>query len=251
MRPQLGTTQTEVRVRIRLIPKHLVLQLVGLGVVVNHQTLKVFRALVHDLTERVKVREHAGILLIELPPVAHDVLAEDEHVVNVRAQRRWDTHRILHRNDEHGVDVATVHEQIAHIAIADPALIIQTVVQNQKVPWVHGGGAAIRQILGDLFADQLLALHHVSDDQRRILLVDEDRRHDFTIELVGTLCARNHGAKRNALVMPEEIFDQERLAGLALANEHNHLVVFDLGHIKLLQTEVESSRSGATGTTCC
>ena len=77
MRPELGATETEIGVRRGLVPKHLILQLVGLGVVIDHKAFKVLRTLVHDLAEGIKIRKHAGILLIELAAVAHNVLTQN------------------------------------------------------------------------------------------------------------------------------------------------------------------------------
>ncbi len=193
----------------RLIPEDLILKLVALRIIVDHEALEVLRALIHDLTEGIEVGEHARILLVELPTVADDVLTEDEDVVYVRAEIRGNADGILHRDDEHRVDVAAVHEEVADVAIADPAAVIQTVIQNQEVPWVDGGRAAIREILENLLADQLLTLEHVGDDEGRILLVDEHRGHHLTIELVGTLRAGNHGAAGETLVVPEEILHEE------------------------------------------
>ncbi len=124
MRPELWATEPEIRMRRGLIPKHLILQLVGLGVVVNHEALKILRALVHDLTERVEVRKHTGILLIELAAVAHNVLTQNKDKIDVRAQIRWDTDRILHGEDKHGVNVTAVHEEIANVLVTHPGGVI-------------------------------------------------------------------------------------------------------------------------------
>ncbi len=228
--------------RIRLVPEHLVLQLVGLRIVVNHQALKVLRALIHNLAERIKVGEHARVLLVQLPPVADDRLTQNEHEVDVRPQVGGDTDRILHRNDKHRVDVAPVHEEIADVAVTDPAAIVQTVVQDQEVPRVNPRRAALPEIFRDTLGDQLLALQDVADDQGGILLVDEGGRDSLTVEHVGALCAGNHGAHGDILVMPEQIFHEERFAGLALADQDDDFVVFDPGHVELLQSEIETTR---------
>ncbi len=164
--PELRRAQTEIGMRGSLVPEHLVLQLVRLRVVVDDQTLEVLRALGHDLTERVEIRKHTGVLLIELATIGNDVLAEDEHVVDVRTEVRGDTDGVLHRDDEHSVDVTPVHEQIPDVTVADPAGIVQTVVQNQEVAGIHGGSATLCQILGDLLGDELLALEDIGDDER-------------------------------------------------------------------------------------
>ncbi len=205
MGPELRAAETEVRVRGRLIPKDLILKLVGLGVVINHEAFKIFRALVHYLAEGIKIRKHAGILLVELTAIAHNVLSQKKDKINIRAQIRGDANRILHGKDKHGVHVPAVHEEIADILVAHPGRIIQTVIQDQKIPRIDSGRAALRQILGDLLGDELLTLQHIRHHKRGILLMDEERGHDLTVELVGTFCARDHRATGHALVMPEEI----------------------------------------------
>ena len=51
MGPEIWTAQPEILMRRRLVPEHLILQLVRLGIVVNDQALKILSALIHDLTE--------------------------------------------------------------------------------------------------------------------------------------------------------------------------------------------------------
>jgi hypothetical protein len=237
--PELRSAQTEPRAFGGLVPEHLILQLVGLGVVVDHQTLIVLRALVHDLTERVEVGEHASVLFVEFSTVADDGLTEEEYIVDVRTQIRRDTDGVLHRDDKHRMDVAPVHEQIPDVLVADPAGIVQTVVQDQEVPWIHGSCPARRQITSDLLRDELLTFENIGDDEGGILLVDEHGWHHLAVELVGTFRTGDHRAAGQALVVPEQILHKERLTGLALADEHHHLVVFDLGHVELLQTQIQ------------
>ena len=147
-----------------LVPEDLILQLIGLCVVVNNQTLKILRALIHDLTERVEIRKHAGILVIELAPIIDDVLAQNKDIVDVRAQSRRDAHSVLHRDNEHGVDVAAVHEEIANIAIADPRRIEQAVIQNQEIPRIDRRCSTLIEILGDLLGNEFLALEHIANN---------------------------------------------------------------------------------------
>ena len=166
MRPKLRTAEFEILVRSRLVPEDLILQFIRLGVVVNHQALKVLRTFVHDLTERVEIGEHAGILIVELAPIVDDVLAQNKYVVDVRAQRRRNTHGVLHRDDEHGMHVASVHEEIADIAITNPSRIEQTVIEDQEITGIDGGGTPLAKILSNLFGDELLALENVRHNQR-------------------------------------------------------------------------------------
>ena len=243
--PELGAAQPEVRVRGRLIPKHLILQLVGLGVVINDETLEILRALVHDLAEGIEIREHTCILLVELAAVAHNVLPQNEDKIDIRAQIRGNADRILHSEDKHGVHVTAVHEQIADILVAHPGWIIETVIQDQKIPRIHSGRAPLGQILGDLLGNELLALQDIGDHERGILFVNEERRHNLTVELVSALCARDHRATGHALIMPEEILYQEGLACLTLAYEHHDLVVLNAGHVEFPKPEVQ-----ALGATC-
>jgi len=62
--PKLFGPQFEGGVRLCLVPKDLVGQLVTFGIVVNDQALKVFRALVHHLAEALKRRKHARVVFI-------------------------------------------------------------------------------------------------------------------------------------------------------------------------------------------
>ena len=75
MGPEIGAAQTEILMRSRLVPEDLILQLVGLRVIVNHETLEILRALVHDLTKRVKIRKHTRVLVIQLAAIVDNVLA--------------------------------------------------------------------------------------------------------------------------------------------------------------------------------
>jgi len=249
MRPIFRRTDPEIIVRCSLVPEHLILQLVRLRVVIDHEALKVLRTLVHHLTEGIEIRKHTGILVIQFPPIVDDVLAENKHVVDVRAEIRRNTHRVLHRDNEHCVDVAPIHKQITHIPVTDPRLIVQTVVQNQEIPWVDGGGAPLRKILGDLFGDEFLAFEHIGDDQRIILLVDEHLRHELSVELIRSLRAGNNSPTREALIVPEEVLHQEGLAGFAFSDENHDFIVLDLGHIEFLETQIQASTtSTSTGT---
>ena len=51
MGPEIRAAQPEILVRGRLVPEDLILEFVRLGVVINNQTLKILRALVHHLAE--------------------------------------------------------------------------------------------------------------------------------------------------------------------------------------------------------
>ena len=70
--------------------------------------------------------------------------------------------------------------------------------------------------------------------------MDEHRRNDFTVELIRTLRAGYHCSTGQRLVVPEQVLNQEGLAGLALADEHHHLVVLNLRHVELPELEIQS-----------
>ena len=245
MRPKLRTAELEIRMRSRLVPEDLILQLIRLRVVIDHQTLKVLRALVHDLAEGIEIGEHTGILVVELAPIVDDVLAQNKDVVDVRAQRRWNTHRVLHRDNKHGMHMAPVHEEISDIAITDPRRIEQTVIENQEIAGIDGGGPPLAEILGNLFGDELLALQNIGDNQRRIFLVNKHRRDNLTVELIRPLRTGYNSSTRETLVVPEQILYQEGFACFALADEHDDLVVFDLGHIEFSEFQIQSLWSSA------
>lgn len=71
--------------------------------------------------------------------------------------------------------------------------------------------------------------------------MDEHRRYDFAVKLIGALCTGYHCSAWQALVVPEQVLDQKRLAGFALADQHHHLVVFNLCHVELPELEIQSS----------
>lgn len=109
--PRLLRTQTEIRMRRGLLPKHLVRHPVRLRVVVNNQTLLVRRTRIHHLTKHLETREHTRLLLPDTLPVRINRLAQNKHLVDVRPQVRWNTERLLHRNDKQNVLVTPVHKQ--------------------------------------------------------------------------------------------------------------------------------------------
>jgi hypothetical protein len=83
MGPELRATEAELRARGSLVPKYLILQLVGLGVIVNNKTFKILRALIHNLTKGVKIGKHSGILLIELPAIADNIFTQNKDIVDI------------------------------------------------------------------------------------------------------------------------------------------------------------------------
>ena len=84
---------------LRLVPEDLLLQFVGFRIVIDHQALKILGALVHHLTKALKRGEHARVVLVDAFAVGNVGFAQDEHVINVRAQIGRNTERILHCDD--------------------------------------------------------------------------------------------------------------------------------------------------------
>ncbi len=70
--------------------------------------------------------------------------------------------------------------------------------------------------------------------------MDKQRRNNLTVELIGALRARDHGTTGHALVVPEEILYQERLAGFTLADKNHDLVMLNTGHVELTKPEVQA-----------
>ena len=71
--------------------------------------------------------------------------------------------------------------------------------------------------------------------------MDKHRGDNFAVEQVGALCSRNDGSTGKALIMPQQVLDQERFTGLALPDENNDLVVLDFGHVEFLETEIQAT----------
>ena len=228
----------EIRVGLRLVPEHLVLNVVALGVVENHQTLVVLGALVHHLAEYFERRKHPGVALVDALAVGHDVLAQNEHVVDVRTEVRWDAQRVLHRHQEHHLVVPPVHEYRPDVLRFGPAGIVQAVVENQEAPWVDLGRLELFDFLVVLLDGLLLAVEHALNDFLIVLVVNEQRGYHIAVELVGRLGGRDDRAHGDVLVVVQEVFAQEGLAGVALADEDDDLVVVDGRHVEFAEVEV-------------
>jgi len=74
-----------------LVPEDLILQLIRVDVIADHQALEVLCALVHEGTEHLERRKHARIILVDPTTITENVLAENEHEVHVGAQIRRNT----------------------------------------------------------------------------------------------------------------------------------------------------------------
>ena len=82
--PECVRTNFKIRMRFGLVPKHLVLDIVTLGIVENHQAFVVLSALVHHLAENFECRKHPGVTLVDTLTVGHDVFSQNEYVIDVR-----------------------------------------------------------------------------------------------------------------------------------------------------------------------
>ena len=97
--PEFLRAQLERTVLLRLVPEDLLVQFVGFRIVIDHQALKILSALVHHLTKALKRGEHARVILPDAFAIGDVGLAQDKHVINVRAQIGRNTKRILHCDD--------------------------------------------------------------------------------------------------------------------------------------------------------
>jgi len=192
----------EIRMRCRLVPKHAILQPIRLAAVVDHQTLVIFGALVHNLTEELKRWENTGKLLKNAAAGAHLVFAQNKHVIDLTAQHGRDTHHILNRKDVEKTVVTTVHEKGAHVLVADPLVVVQAVVHHNECAAVHGRGATQFLLFANLLSDRVLPFQHVANNCGIELLVDKNTGHHGGIESVGAFCAADHSSNREFLFVP-------------------------------------------------
>jgi len=186
---------------LRLVPENLVLQLVGFDVIVDDEALEVFRALVHDLAERLEGGKHTGVIFVDALAVGNVGFAQDEHVVDIGSQVGWDTERVLHRNHEHDFPVTPVHEQQAHHDVFGPLVVVQAVVQYDEGARVNGRLLVRVNFLFHLFQHGFLTFEDVFDNCGIVLVVDEEFRHVFAEKVVPGFCAGNDGADGDVLVV--------------------------------------------------
>lgn len=237
--PEFLRAQLERTVLLRLVPEDLLLQFIGFRVVVNNQALKILGALVHHLAEALKRGEHARVVLIDAFAIGNVGLAQDKHVINVRAQIGRNTERILHCDDQHDLPVSTVHEEEAHHDVLGPFVVIQAVIQHDECAGVNGGAFIRFNLLFHLLEDGLLALEDVFDDGGVVCVVDEEFGDVGGEEAVSGLRARYDGADGNVLVVEHEVLDEETFTRVTAADEDNDgALVFirpkaDGAHIKL------------------
>lgn len=132
MLPELRGTNSEIGVYVGLVPENAVLQLRRLARVVNHEALVILRALVHNLAEKLERGKGRGVVVENTFPIIEVRLTEDEHEVHVGTERRLNTERVLHSNQEEGLQPPPIHEKIANILVVSPTVIVHTVVQNHE-----------------------------------------------------------------------------------------------------------------------
>ncbi len=258
--PKFARAKSELAVVVGAVPEDLVVEFVGLGVVVHDDAFVVFGALIHHLAERLEAGEHAGVVFVDALAVADVVFTQDEHKVDVRAQLGRNAKWVLHGDDQHHFPVATVHEQQAHQFVARPAAVVQTVVQDDEGAWIDGGAPECHFFLLHLLQHHLLALQHVFDDGGVVLVVDEQRWHQLSVEPVAFFRAGDYGAGRYVALVVQDVSDQIRLAGVSLANQHDHGTLgliaakANLAHIELFQFQCGCERhvvhGGKTGGGC-
>ncbi len=108
--PELGGTNAELGVHVRLIPENHILQLIGTSRIVNDETLIILRTLAHNLTKEVEAGKGRAEVVEDALTIINEVLTQDEDEVHIRAQNRRDTERILHGNNKEHLLVTTVEE---------------------------------------------------------------------------------------------------------------------------------------------
>ena len=238
MLPEFGRSNTKIGVHVGLIPENTVLQLRRLARIVNHKTLVVLCALVHNLAEELKRGECGGVIVKNTFSVVKIRFAENEYIVYVRAERRLNTQRILHSNQKERLQPTAVHEKVANILVVSPAVIIHTVIQNHKRPGVYTAFHLHLLVLLDFRHDEFLALHEIRQNSRIELAMNEEGWNHFSVEGVGLLRATDHGAERHVLVMEEEIPNEGGFARSAPPDENHYGILGNPLHIKPFYVEI-------------
>ena len=238
MLPELGRADPEVRMSVGLVPKDTVLQLGALASIVNDKALVILRTLVHDLAEELEGGEGGGIVVENALSVVQVGLAQNEHEVHVRTEGRLNTERVLHSNQEEGLQPTTVHEKIANVLVVGPTVIVHTVVQNHKRPGIYSGLHLHLLILLDLRHNEFLAFDEIRQNDRAELAVNEKGRNHFSVEGVGLFCPADDGSERHVLVIEEEIANEGGFASAAASNEDHYGVLGNTLHVKPFDVEV-------------
>ena len=240
--------------RLCLVPEDLLLQFVGFRVVVDHQALKILGALVHHLTKALKRGEHARVVLVDAFAIGNVGLAQDKHVINVRAQIGRNTERILHCDDQHDLPVSTVHKKEAHHDVLGPFVVVEAVVQHDEGAGVNGGAFVGFHLFFHLFEDGFLALEDVFDDGGVISVVDEELGDVGGEEAVAGFRAGDDGADGDVLVVEHEVLDEETFAGVTAADEDDDgALVFirpkaDGSHVKFGEFQIHCAKCARSNT---
>ena len=232
---------------ISLIPKDGIFQLVGLCRVVNYETFVILRALVHNLAKELKGRKSGAIVFVEAATIGQIGLTKDEHKIDVRAERRWNAERELHRDNEKGLDPATVHKQIANILIIGPRIIIHTVIQNQEGTGIQLAGNTPIRLLLDALHNQPLTLHKIRQNDGIVVAVDKHRRHNLFEKTVGLLCARDHRADGQVLVVEQKILNKGRFACATTPNKDARCILRNVLHVEFPEAKTHAPHCAATG----
>lgn len=245
MIPEFRGTNAEVTLDLRLVVKDRILHLVGACVVVNDEALKIFRTLIHNLAEELKVGEGCTEVIKDTLTVRDLRLTENEHIVHVCTEHWRNTERLLHRDQEEHFLVATVQEDVTNVLVVNPRIVVQAVIQNQEragiqlLPRHHCRRRATPHTacrifhIGDLLCNNLLALYEVVDNGWILLAVNEERRNDLSVEAVGLLRTADHCTDWDILVMLEQVLDERGLTRTTATNENANGVLGDHFHIKL------------------
>jgi hypothetical protein len=204
---------------LRLVPEDLFVQFVGFRIVIDDQALKILGALVHNLTKALKRGEHARVVLPYASAISNVGLAQDKHVINVRAQIGRNTKRILHCDDQHDLPMTPVHKEEAHHDVLGPFVVIEAVVQDDEGAGVNGGAFICFHFFFHLFEDGLLAFEDVFDDGGIISVMDKEFRDVGGEETVAGFGAGDDGADGDVLMVEHEVLDEETLAGVTAADE--------------------------------
>ena len=225
-----------------LVPIHTVFELGRLTRIINHETLIVLRAGIHDLTEELERGECAGVVVKNALSVRGIRFAQNENEVDVRPESGLNTERVLHSDNEEHLQPATVHEEVADVLVMCPAVIVHTVVENHKRTWIEAGFAATRLFALNAAHDHLLALHEVGQDHCIVLTVDEEGGNHFAIKRVRLLCTADHSAEGHILMVKKEVTYESRLTCAAATNEDHHRILGDFAHIELFHRHIYCCR---------
>ncbi len=224
--PEFFGAEAEAVVLFGSVPKDLVFEFVAFGAVVDDETAVVFGDLVHDLAKHVVGGEHAAEGVEQAFAILLDVVAHDEHVIDIGAEGGWDAEHVLQGEDPCELEMAAVLGDVADLLVVDPFFgLVHEIVHDENGARVDLLGFGE----GDDFA---LAFGDAIDDAGFVSAVDEEGRDEFGVEGVALFGAGDGGDHGIVAVMVEEIFDAETFAGFLLADPDDIRGFRDSSHIK-------------------